>query len=266
MNELETAKRVAREAGEAVLSFYGGEYVVNGKDVGGQEEPVTEADLVSNKTILKELKRFNYGILSEETNEDNGRFEREKVWIVDPLDGTSDFVKKTGEFSIAIGLAERGRPILGVVYWPMKDKLYWAITGKGAYLEEGNKSPVRLTVSKKENPTGMTILVSRSHLLELEQWVAEKFQMKQLPHGSILKICLVAEGVGDIYMNTSDKTGEWDTCAPEVIIREAGGKITDMDSKDLEYNKKNPKNLNGFVVTNGVVHELILESLKEARD
>ncbi|HBO16910.1 MAG: hypothetical protein UR69_C0001G0127 [Candidatus Moranbacteria bacterium GW2011_GWE2_35_2-] len=260
--DIEKIKEIAKKSGEKVLEYYYKDYNISYKDSGGKKSPLTEADLASNKIIMEELEKYNFPILSEETEDDLSRLQSEYVWIVDPLDGTSDFMEKTGEFSILIGLVKNGEPVLGVVFEPAKNTFYWAEKGKGAFMEKNGKIK-KINVSNEDNFQDMTILLSRNHLLESDKKLCENLKIgKQTKRGSTSKMCVIARGDAEIYVNTSDKTGEWDTCAPQVVLTEAGGKIVDMRGKELMYNKKNPKNLNGFVVSNGENYARIVEELK----
>jgi len=258
--DIKEINNIAREAGEEILKFYAIDFDVSYK-TNDKSSPFTEADLASNRIILERLKKHNFPILSEESVDDKARLNSEYVWMVDPLDGTSDFVGKTDEFSVMIGLVKDGNPILGVVYEPAKKIMYFAEKGKGAFMEKDG--PVfKLEVSNKSKFKDMTILFSRNHLLDSDIKLCENLKIgKQIKRGSTSKMCVIARGDAEIYVNTSDRTGEWDTCAPQVILEEAGGKVTDMDGNNLRYNKKIPKNKNGFVATNKTRHNDIVREL-----
>lgn len=240
---------IAEDAGEIAMSFYKKDYSIKDKE---DKTPVTEADVAINKFLFEKLEKFGYPILSEESNDDfEKRKNAEYVWVVDPLDGTSDFIDKTGEFSILIGLVKNNEPVLGVVYEPAKKALYWAEEGKGAFFLKDGKIE-RLQVSKKSNPREMTMLFSRNHLLDSDVEIFRKLGIgKERKRGSTSKICVIARGDAEVYVNTSDKTSEWDTCAPSIILKEAGGKITDMEERELKYNKnKDARHKNGFIASN----------------
>jgi len=243
------------------LSFYNQDYEV--KDKGG-DSPLTQADLESNRIILEGLAGYNYGILSEEKEDSPERLSKERVWIVDPLDGTKDFINKTGEFAIMIGLVEKRegiyRPILGVVYLPAKDTLYYGLEGGGAFQKEkgGEK---KIQVSSRDEFSEFRLVGSRFHSSELEESLFQKlgFQEK-VPCGSVgVKACTIAEGEAELNINPSDKTWEWDICAPEIILQEAGGIMTDLEGKRFAYNKKDPRNHKGYVVSNGMRHGEIIK-------
>jgi 3'(2'), 5'-bisphosphate nucleotidase len=258
MNELDILKSTIRKAGQAAMAFYDSGNEINYKE---GEAPVTKADLASEAALLEGLKPFNYGILSEETDEENDRLNKQKVWIIDPLDGTKDFIQKTGDFTVIAGLVENGQVILGAVYQPAIDKLYYAVKGQGAFFEHEGQTK-QIHVSELNDLSEFKMLASRNHLQEAEVQFAEQNSISNfVKSGSAgLKACLVAEGKGDIYMNTSDKTYEWDICGASLIVEEAGGKITDMMGESFVFNKKDPRNKKGFVVSNGKIHDKIIEN------
>jgi len=259
--DIQEIKKIVREAGKEIMKYYNCHHDVSYKNQ-DKFSPLTKADLASEKIIKQELKKFKLPILSEEAEDDKARLNSEYVWIVDPLDGTSDFIKKTGEFSVLIGLVKNGEPILGVVYEPAKNTFYWAEKGKGAFIEKNGKTR-KIKVSNKKDFSEMTILLSRNHLLKSDIKLCNNLRIgKKIKRGSTSKMCVIARGEAEIYVNTSDRTGEWDTCAPQIILEEAGGEITDMRGGKLMYNKKMPKNLSGFVASNGTLHNEIIKTLK----
>jgi 3'(2'), 5'-bisphosphate nucleotidase len=250
--KIEEIIKIALGAGKMAMDFYGGKYEVKQKQ---NKTPVTEADIAVNNYLMKELSKYNYSILSEEI-EDN--FEKRKnvdfFWIIDPLDGTSDFVQNTGEFSIMIGLVDNvGQSVLGVVFAPNLDEMYWAEKNKGAYLCQSGldlKFHQKIQVSKKSLKNGK-ILTSRNHLGEYEQRIAKKYNMKQIPAGSAgLKICWIARGDAELYINSSDKSGLWDTCAADIILSEAGGFMVDKNFNKIKYNTKETALLDGYIASN----------------
>jgi len=261
---LKKTKEIARKAGEEVLCFYDlNKTKINTKE---NQTPVTETDLASEKIIVEGLAKFDYGILSEEMLSSSDRFDKKRVWIIDPLDGTSDFISRTGEFSIMIGLVENGEPILGVVYQPALDKMYYATKGAGAFLEE--KGSIReLSVSVKNNFEDFVMVASRHHLMPLDENIFKNLGMKEMiTQGSAgLKIGLITENKGDFYIAPSPKTGEWDICAGDIILSEAGGKTSDLNGDKIMYNKEQYNNENGFVVSNGVLHEEIIAEIKKLK-
>ena len=261
MDILSAVISVIKDAGDAVIERYSrGKNRTNIKNDGS---PVTEADLVSQKIILQGLKKFGYPIISEEQENGDQRLQQDKVWLVDPLDGTKDFLDRTGEFSVMIGLVENGEPVLGVVYQPVKDIFYYAQKGKGAFMRIGTGTDIKLQVSSIDVPERATMLLSRHHLQPAEVKIAKDMGItKIIPCGSVgVKVGLIASGEGEIYVVSSGNTSEWDTCAPDIIIQEAGGIMTDMKGKKLVYNKKSLKSKNGFVVTNKLLHDVITDRI-----
>ena len=249
---------VAKNAGAAIMSFYDKEYGIKDK---GKDDPVTEADIESNKIILDGLKKYGYGILSEETDDDLSRLKEKRVWIIDPLDGTKDFIGKTGDFTVMVGLAEERKTILGVVYKPIDDILYYAIKNGGAYRSIRGLEPERIHVNKEVKGKNMRMLVSRSHSTDLDARVAGHFGIKKLVLcGSIgLKGALIASGEAELNINPSERPGEYDICAADIILHEAGGKLTNMKGDRHVYNKQNPIVKNGYVASNGAVHGEIIK-------
>jgi len=257
--EMKAAVKAAVKAGSAVIKIYYKDFSVERK---ADDQPVCAADLASNRLINKTLKPLGYPILSEESFDDLIRLKSKKVWIVDPLDGTSDFVNKKGEFTIMIGLVEAGRPVLGVVYSPAEKILYYAAEGEGAFEKKGGKT-ARLSVSNKKELAQAKIYISRYHFGEAEKKFLKLSKPKKLVAcGSSKKLCLIAAGRGEASFNLSDKTKEWDVCAAAVILSEAGGRLTDKNGANLKYNKKQPRNLAGYVAGNFPIHEKIIAKLK----
>lgn len=257
---------ITAKAGQTVLSFYGQDLNIKDK---GNDSPVTVADLESNKILVSGLREFGYPILSEEGVDDKDRFGAELVWIIDPLDGTKDFIQKTGEFTIMVGLVEKQadktyRPILGVIYRPVMKTIYYAIKGGGAWARYDEHGPRQLQVSAETEWHNMVMLTSRNHSTDLEQKLAKKLGIPKITtFGSSLKACLIAEQEGHVNLNTTPKTFEWDVCASDIIVHEAGGKFTDSKGKLFNYNKKDPRNQHGYAATNGIIHDEIIENIKK---
>ncbi len=258
--ETEEVISVVRKAGEEVLSVYNKDFKEYEKS---DNSPLTEADLSSERVILEDLRKYDYGILSEEKEDDLSRLREEKVWIIDPLDGTRDFIQKTGQFSIMVGLAEKGTPILGVVYQPTTDKLYFAEKDNGSYLIEKGFLE-RVSVSSISDFEKATFVFSRNHLHKREKDFIEKNNIEnKTSMGSVgLKIGLIVEKKADCYFTSSDKTSQWDTCAPEIILREAGGILTDTEGEKFVYNREEQRNLKGILAGNKKIHSLVLTLIK----
>jgi 3'(2'), 5'-bisphosphate nucleotidase len=197
-------------------------------------------------------------------DDDPARLDKKRVWVVDPLDGTKDFIDQTGDFGIMIGLVENGKPVLGMVYRPEKDVMYYALAGRGAFKKEGESKPKRIRVSSRNCFEDMILLTSRFHASNTTTKAAESLGIKNtLTKGSAgLKICSIAEGDADVNINPSNKTWEWDVCAADIILSEAGGKLTDVFENEFTYNKEDPRNLQGYIASNGWRH---YEIIKEVR-
>jgi 3'(2'), 5'-bisphosphate nucleotidase len=255
--EMNLAVRAALKAGEQVMSVYNGDFAHTIKKE--DNSPVTEADIASDKVIHEELSKTGYPILSEESKDPEERLSHKRVWIVDPLDGTSDFVNKTGEFSIMIALVDSGVPILGVVYNPVQDILYISERGKGAYQHKGGQWQ-KIQVSSTADVAKSRAVVSRHHLMDEEKSFLKKLGISDfVQHGSGgLKISKVANGEAELYFAMTDNMKQWDTAAAFSIITEAGGRITDMNGREFIYNTEDVYHKNGILVTNGLMHNLII--------
>ncbi len=265
--ELETAIALARLAGVSILEFYALEIVAEEK-LGADNftEPVTIADKTASKIIVEGLQKTlpADGILSEEEIDVPERMDKARVWIIDPIDGTWGFIKKDGDFGVQIGLAENGEVILGVVYLPFHDILYFASKNQGAFCSEKGGAPERLKVSGKTNFTEMNLASSRNHRSPKMHRIIEDFGFRQeIQRGSVgLKVGLIAQQIADLYIHLSPRTKYWDTCAPQIILEEAGGRMSDLFGFPLTYNLTDVQNHNGIVATNGVSHEEIVLRLK----
>lgn len=254
---ISSVKEISRAAGAAILEVYNreGSIEVMTKD---DHSPLTEADIAAHKIIVAELTKLtpDLPILSEESADISWE-ERQSwstYWLVDPLDGTKEFVKRNGEFTVNIALIENHVPVLGVVYVPVRDILYSGEKQSGAYVQR-NGHEKQITVAsmfdsddlnralkESEAKDIVNVVASRSHRgAELDAWLnkAETTfkKVELLSMGSSLKICLVAEGKADIYPRLA-LTSEWDTAAAQAILEAAGGILTDTDFKAYRYNHK----------------------------
>ena len=260
MPETRLTIKAAIEAGKAVMELY--DYPIS-STLKNDNEPVTEADIKSNEIIQKIISVFDYPILSEESRDAASRFDSKKIWIIDPLDGTTDYIKKTGEFTIMISLVEGNRPILGVIYWPIKDTLYLAQKDQGAFQSSsGNWS--KLSVSNVSELTKCRVVGSRYHISVQEQNLLKHLNVSQFTSkGSSLKVVDVSSGNADLYFTMTNKIKQWDTCASYCLITEAGGKMTDMFGNDLEYNTEKLNHENGLLVSNGLIHNDVISIYRE---
>jgi 3'(2'), 5'-bisphosphate nucleotidase len=263
--EMCVALALAREAGAAILEFYQQPFEVQQKDSFNHSEPVTEADRVANQLIVTTLAReFSHdGILAEESVDTFRRLDKQRVWMVDPLDGTTGFIDGNGDFAVQIGLAENGKAVLGVVYQPLTGVLYRAVKGAGCWIERPDLMPERATVSDRSDLHLMRLAASRSHRSPRMDKVVSSFAVKEeVRRGSVgIKVGLICEQQCDLYIHLSPRTKQWDTCAPEIILAEAGGRMTDLFGESLVYNVLEVQNRNGIVASNGVVHEEIVNTL-----
>jgi 3'(2'), 5'-bisphosphate nucleotidase len=261
--ELALALKVAREAGTIVNTFYVGSSEVEYKS---PDEPVTEADRSANQHILSRLQAVfpDDGYLSEESQDDLSRLEKERVWIIDPLDGTKEFIARNGEFSIMIGLAIGGKPVLGVLHQPDGGLLYSGIVGQGAFLyEENEKIPIQ--VSDRKELRQMVLVSSRSHRKQIVDEIRRTLRItSERRTGSVgLKVGQIARQLADIYIHPSPGCKEWDICAPEAVLRAAGGTMTDCWGNELVYNKRDVRAHNGVVASNSTLHSRIIDSVTQ---
>jgi len=263
--ELQTAVELARAAGAAILDLYEGPIRVEQKNYDNDVEPVTQADRIANEMIVTGLKRVfpDDGILAEESVDTKRRLEKSRVWMVDPLDGTNGFIDGNGDFAVQIGLTEEGQCVLGVVYQPLTGVLYRAVRGKGTWIERPQFEPERAHVSDKTDLATMRLAASRSHRSPRMNKVIERFGFREeVQRGSVgIKVGLLIEQQCDLYIHLSGRTKQWDTCAPEVILTEAGGRITDLFGYPLNYNVPDVQNRNGLVSSNGAAHGQIIATL-----
>jgi 3'(2'), 5'-bisphosphate nucleotidase len=264
-DELRLALDLAREAGASILQCYRKPLQVEQKSVSDDLEPVTEADRVANELIVQGIgRRFPHdGILAEESIDTAHRLEKLRVWMVDPLDGTNGFIDGNGDFAVQIGLAISGQPVLGVVYQPAIDVLYHAVRGHGTWIQKSEKPPTRARVSNQTDLPSMRLAASRSHRSPRMDRVLKSFGVEdEIRRGSVgIKIGLIIEQQADLYVHLSARTKQWDTCAPEVILTEGGGRLTDLFGQPLRYNSPDVQNRNGLVASNGISHETIIQAL-----
>ncbi len=258
--ELDIAIKAASEAGKAILEIYQEDYKTTTKN---DDSPITEADLKSNEVIKEILSQSKHHILSEEDKDDLSRLSKETIWIVDPLDGTSDFIDKTGEFTVMISLIKNKKPILGVIGWPTEKTLFVAQKGSGAF-RFSNEVWSKISVTKVSEISKCRTVGSRHHLSDKEKAFIKKLGIEDFTSiGSSLKVGKISSGEAEAYITTTNKMKEWDSAASYCIISEAGGKMTDMSGNDLTYNNKDVYHQNGILVTNGLVHNKIVEEFKK---
>lgn len=264
-HELRVACDLARVAGAAILEHYEGPLNIKQKNYDDDVEPVTQADTIANDLIVTGLKREfpGDGILAEESVDTKRRLEKSRVWMVDPLDGTNGFIDGNGDFAVQIGLTEDGKVALGVVYQPLTGVLYRAVRGGGTWIERPNFNVEQAEVSDKKTFSEMRLAASRSHRSpRMNKVVTQLGFQDEVQRGSVgIKIGLLIEQQCDVYIHLSPRTKQWDTCAPQVILTEAGGRITDLFGYPLNYNVPDVQNRNGLVASNGASHNQIIETL-----
>ena len=210
------------------------------------------------------------GILAEESVDTARRLGRERVWMIDPVDGTKGFIAGTGDFAVQIGLAVEGRSVLGVLYAPATDVLYWAARGHGAWVlrptSGAGRGPEaeRLSVSGETDLGRMRLAESRSHrgprMESLVRALGVRAEVRS--HSVGIKVGLLVERQADLYIHLSPKTKQWDTCAPEAVLAEAGGRMTDIWGEPLCYNTADVYNRNGLVASNGAAHDAVIGRLR----
>jgi 3'(2'), 5'-bisphosphate nucleotidase len=258
-HELDVARAAAREAGAAIMRFYGdADCAVRTK---ADQSPVTAADEAANECLEKLIRAAfpDDGFLSEESPDDEARFGKRRVWIIDPLDGTRDFLAQTGDFCVLVGLTIDSAPVLGVVYQPVKNELYFARRGGGAFVEADGTTR-KLGASRLQEPADVRVGISRLNPDEgLGKCLAAAgLSSRAVQMGASAKHMALARGEIDAVLNLSPAEMEWDTCAPEVVLTEAGCTVTDGDGQPFRYNQKDLHRRLGSVASNGKCHSLML--------
>jgi 3'(2'), 5'-bisphosphate nucleotidase len=250
---------ISTEAGDAILGFYNSKIDVQVKS---DSSPLTKADLESNSIIVKRLKSLtpDIPILSEEEADISFdvRSKWNEYWLIDPLDGTKEFINKNGEFTVNIALIKNNKPVLGIIHIPVKKQTFWGIKDEGSYMMHDNCDPIKISVSKKTEGK-IRIITSRSHPNKgLEKILNNIKDYEIIKKGSSIKFCLIATGDADIYPRLGP-TSEWDTAAGEAIAMYAGGSMKKVDGSLMTYNKKkNLKNENFIVAKNEELVDLFL--------
>ncbi len=235
---IEPVVELAIKAGDAILEVYATDFDVQHK---ADQSPLTQADMASNQVIDQGLRALtpDIPILSEESGLPAfaERSQWKRYWLVDPLDGTKEFVNRNGEFTVNISLIDANRPVFGVVHVPVKNNTYFGCDGVGAELRCANSDPSTINVSK-ESAQPPRVVGSRSHRgASLDDFLQNLGKYDMLAVGSSLKFCLVAEGAADIYPRLGP-TSEWDTAAAQAVVEQAGGRVITLDGKPLSYNSK----------------------------
>jgi 3'(2'), 5'-bisphosphate nucleotidase len=262
---------VAWEAGD-LLRKYELQPELWENDIQGGQSPVTLADqsvdVLIRERLLGACGDQEFGYLTEETYKPGPPLAQPYVWVIDPLDGTKDFIQRTGEYAAHIALVHGGRPILAAVAWPGRDAIYMAQVGEGTYRLTRANAPYRLSVAKDQAWEDLRILTSRSHATpELEAFLNAMPQPGRKKMGSIgCKISAIAQQDADVYFMLPSRTSpkDWDLAGPELILTEAGGRLTHFDQSLLFYNRGDVNQAGGYLASNGPYHEKLCQMLQAA--
>ena len=249
--ELEAAITVAQEAGEEILKVYNSPNILK-IDLKEDKSPLTEADRASNRVIVPQLQKLfpNYAILSEEEQDDKSRLKNDYCFVIDPLDGTKEFIKRNGQFTVNIALAYKHESVMGVIYVPVTRELFYAARGEGAFVKRINKSIQKLHVTDNKDISSLKVVMSNSHGCAQMDELLKKYNLTNFVKiGSSLKGCMIASGEADIYYRFNP-TMEWDTAAMQCIVEEADGIFRQMDNSVMIYNRDNCLNDKGFYAVN----------------
>jgi 3'(2'), 5'-bisphosphate nucleotidase len=255
--EVAEASAAAARAGQIIRGYYDGGGAKSWTK--GDNSPVTRADLEADAAISAHLRRVfpDDALVTEESQDQGDRLGAARLWIVDPLDGTRDFISRSGDFSVHVGLAVNGAATVGVVYRPLGDLLYTAVRGQGAFVHQPGRAARRLQAA---GPTGglacLRLGITRYAASEpLRRFLAATgLGERAVPMGASVKMLAVAEGELDAAVWLSKSENDWDTCAPEVIVAEAGGAFTDLDGQPFVYNRPTVRHERGIVVSSGHHH------------
>jgi 3'(2'), 5'-bisphosphate nucleotidase len=249
-NECDAVHKLVRQAGAAIMAIYDGDHVIEYKD---DNSPLTAADRAAHEIIATGLAHITpeIPVLSEE-GRDIPYAERShwsRFWLVDPLDGTKEFIKRNGQFTVNIAMIEGESPVFGMVYLPAKDRLYWGGINGEAFVSQNGGPPMAIHVRPVDAKTGLTVVMSRSHPSpELDDFLKDIKVADTSPVGSSLKFCVVAEGRADLYPRFGP-TMEWDTAAGQAVVEGAGGQVLTLAGTRMRYNKESL--LNPYFIVSG---------------
>jgi len=257
INELNVAKEAAVLAGQAIMEIYGtDDFNIEYKE---GNMPLTAADKAANEIIVNILKKNfpNYAILSEEEKDNLNRLNNDLCFVVDPLDGTKEFIKRNGQFTVNIALSYKHKSVMGVIYVPVTQELYYAAEGYGSFLEkDGVETKLEVSKEKKEK-SELNVVMSNSHGCPEMDALLQKYQLKNFVKvGSSLKGCMIATGKADVYYR-HNPTMEWDTAAMQCIVEQAGAIFMQMDDTEMLYNRENSLNDKGFYIINSIDNKLV---------
>lgn len=253
--ELERVIEACREAGDAARALHGSDIITK-----ADGSPVTAADMRANEVLTLALTPSGLPIVSEETKRipphDSG-----KAWIIDPLDGTSSFITNDPGWAVMAGLVENGTPVMGVVYAPELHVLWCAEKGKGAFVERNGKR-TKISVTAISDPHEATMLLSIHHASDDALTLARQLGAKERESSGLgIKACTVAEGAAELYW-TKASLGEWDACAPHIIVQEAGGAFSDARGNEIRYGSLAPRAVKGIAASNAALHARLIQAGK----
>ena len=250
--ELEVALNAVSSVRDLILDIY--HSTDFGVEIKEDNSPVTRADKAADTKIREILSTAFplYSLLTEESVDDRRRLNNDYVWIVDPIDGTKDFVAKNDQFTVNIGLSYKHKAVLGVILIPVTGEIYYGVEGMGAfYLKDKNSVPVKIHCNNKTSD--VTTLVSNFHSNQTEMDMIKKHSdiiKHQRKVGATIKGCLIAKGEAEMSYRFSSNTKEWDTCAMQVLVEQAGGHILKFDGTPIRYNRENVYNRDGYIICN----------------
>ncbi len=255
-NELRVAIRAALQARDKIMEIYKKPFDVEIKE---DNSPVTLADKMADEIIRQVIAQAfpTHAFLTEESSDDKSRLQNDYVWIVDPVDGTKDFVDKNDEFTTNIALAYKHEVVVGVVLVPATGEIYYASKGNGSFYQKKNRIKIIRVNSKTR---GLTVLTSRFHVNEKELATIERHKDKikhRKTFGSAIKPCRIARGLAEITYRLSAGTKEWDTAASQIVVEEAGGVFVKPSGERILYNRDDVYNREGYVVANRIENVLL---------
>jgi 3'(2'), 5'-bisphosphate nucleotidase len=252
---LEALIALCKKTGDTILPLSGNVEIERKAD----GSPVTQADRIANDILSEGLKLFDIPILSEESPESFTQHNIGRVWIVDPIDGTSSFMKGEHQWAVMVALVENGTPLMGVVYAPALGVLWSAQRGRGAIRHEHDtKTPMR--VSNKNDVHDATLYLSAHHFSDQAKKLAETLGAHVVQMSGLgVKVCKIAQGDAEMYWSEG-RFGEWDVCAPHIILEEAGGTMTNAIGEKIIYGSAQERSVPGVAASNGLLHEKLVEA------
>lgn len=257
--ELQAAIKAAKRAEEKILEIYGTNFEV---EIKSDDSPVTNADKTADAMIREDLgKEFpDYGFLTEESRDTKERLTKKAIWIVDPVDGTKEFVSRNGQFTTNIALCVDHQVVVGVINLPVLGLTYYAVKGFGAFCLDKDGKSVRIHCSDRDDHLRTVRSISFFNDKEKEFYATyvSRFEGEATPIGAANKFCVIAEGKYDFFYRMSSGTKEWDVAAGDILIQEAGGAMVEPNGKPFIYNREDVYNRNGYIIANKV-ENLILK-------